>query len=126
MTASLAERLPGVFLKEVHDQPVTKLFVNPVLWALARQPELVVIWLDRKHGKAGLMALEAHEDADNVEQAAIVLEKGAQGVPFTSISKYMASNWGILPGHHLAWEEDGIIYFELRSFDLEAAAGEVT
>ncbi len=115
----LADRLPGVFVQYLPGEPICRIYINPVYHAMIDAPERLVPILDRSRESLYLCLPEIDpEQGDQTQmlrRMGYKVEQGKQGVLHLDISRYMAEQWGILEGHHIAWadERDHYIAFPL-------------
>jgi hypothetical protein len=116
---SLAERLPGVFVQYLPDGQRAKIFVNPVIYALAGSPEQIMIVVD--HSRESAYLLRPEKDwLEGAGRQIFDVEQGAKGVIVVSISRSELERMGIVEGHHVAWGDDreGYIAFPLSIIDM--------
>jgi len=105
---SMAERLPGVFIQYLPEQPVARIFINPVLYALADKPQRVLIVNNRERAECRLMGVDTLPGFEGQETArAGFVVYASKGVQHIDISKQMAQAWSLTEGHHLAWAVEG-------------------
>jgi hypothetical protein len=102
--ATMADRLPCVFIEHKTAEPVARLFINPVLHALVDKPERYTVC---KH--EGVVKLIPEPSVDPDELAFGTKVEVVKGVPVLDISRYVAEAWGLEPGHHYAWEFEQMV-----------------